>query len=201
KSGRLAEEGNRGAAEAELDELQLRHEQVASELLPEDSYANMCKELDDGVGAIRVLLCEIESNRCLSPRAHDNLLGFGESFSSKIISAALRHEGVDAELVASRSCIVTASRHTQASPLWEETNQCLQAVLTPLLEQRRVPVMGGFVGATRTGVPTTLGRGGSDFRATIVGGAVHACRVEIWSGVDWGMYVDPSRSAFAHLIR
>src|SRR5262249_39669541 len=61
--GRLAEEGNRGAAEAELDELQLRHEQVASELLPEDSYANVHKEFDDGGGAIRVLLCDIESNR------------------------------------------------------------------------------------------------------------------------------------------
>jgi aspartate kinase len=201
KIGRLAEEGNRGAAEAELDELQLRDEQVASELLPEDSYANMRKELDDGVGAIRVLLCEIESNRCLSPRAHDNLLGFGESFSSKIISAALRHQGVDAELVDSRSCIVTDSRHTQASPLWEETNQCLQAVLTPLLEQRRVPVMGGFVGATRTGVPTTLGRGGSDFSATIVGAALHACRVEIWTDVDGVMTADPSLCPDARLIR
>src|SRR5262249_61914520 len=125
----------------------------------------------------------------------------GESSARKLSPAPLRPQGVDVELVDSPSCIFPPSRHTQASPLWEETNQCLQAVLTPLLEQRRVPVMGGFVGATRTGVPTTLGRGGSDFRATIVGGAVHACRVEIWSGVDWGMYVDPSRSAFAHLIR
>src|SRR5262249_61742712 len=118
----------------------------------------------------------------------------GESSARKLSPAPLRPQGVDVELVDSPSCIFPPSRHTQASPLWEETNQCLQAVLTPLLEQRRVPVMGGFVGATRTGVPTTLGRGGSDFSATIVGGALQVGRVEIWTDVDGVMTADPSFS-------
>lgn len=199
--GRLAEAGDWAAVEADLHALQRRHVQVASELLSEDVYASVQGSLGDGFSAIQVLLREIESSRRLTPQAQDQLLGFGESFSSQVVAAALQHQGVEAELVDSRSSIITDSRHTQASPLWQETNFLLQQVLGPSLQQRRVPVMGGFVGSTRTGIPTTLGRGGSDFSATIVGAALHARRVEIWTDVDGVMTADPSLCPDARLIR
>jgi aspartate kinase len=201
KLGRLAEQGDRAAVESDLEALQRRHQQVAGELLSEDAYAELRKSLEDGFDAIRVRLREVESNRRLSPEAQDHLLGFGEAFSSWIVAAALRHQEVDADVVDSRSCILTDSRHTQAAPLWHETNQSLKQILYPLLHERRVPVMGGFVGATRQGVPTTLGRGGSDFSATMVGGALHARRVEIWTDVDGVMTADPNLCPDARLIR
>ena len=199
--GKLAEKGDWPEVEAELEVLQGRHERVAGELVSEDSYPRVKKALDDGFGAIRVLLREVGSGGQLTPKAQDHLLGFGESFSSKIVAAALRHQGVDAELVDPRCCIITDSRHTQASPLWQETNQCVQQVLNPFLKQRQVPVMGGFVAATRSGIPTTLGRGGSDLSATIVGAALHARRVEIWTDVDGVMTADPNLCPDARLIR
>ena len=95
-------------------------------------------------------------------------------------------------MVDAKECIVTDAVHTRATPLWDETNEQLQARVAPLLEAGRVPVMGGFVGATRDGIPTTLGRGGSDFSASIVGAGLHAQRIEIWTDVDGVMTADPN---------
>jgi aspartate kinase len=95
-------------------------------------------------------------------------------------------------LVDARECLVTDAAHTRATPLWDETNARLQVVMGPLLESQRVPVMGGFVGATRDGIPTTLGRGGSDFSASIVGAGLHARRIEIWTDVDGVLTTDPN---------
>jgi aspartate kinase len=94
--------------------------------------------------------------------------------------------------VDARECIITDAAHTRATPLWDETNERLQAVLVPLLRAGQIPVMGGFVGATRDGIPTTLGRGGSDFSASIVGAGLHARRIEIWTDVDGIMTTDPA---------
>ena len=100
--------------------------------------------------------------------------------------------GANAALVDARDCIVTDAAHTRATPLWEETNERLQAVLLPLLNASQVPVMAGFVGATRDGIATTLGRGGSDFSASIVGSGLRARRIEIWTDVDGVMTTDPA---------
>ncbi len=93
--------------------------------------------------------------------------------------------------VDARECVVTDAAHTQATPLWEETNQRLRAELLPLLERGQVPVLGGFIGATRDGIPTTLGRGGSDYSAAIVGAGLHASGIEIWTDVDGVLTTDP----------
>jgi aspartate kinase len=99
---------------------------------------------------------------------------------------------VSATLVDAHACIVTDAAHTQATPLWEETDARLAKVVPPLLQAGKVPLLGGFTGATRDGVPTTLGRGGSDFTAAIVGAALHADRIEIWTDVDGIMSTDPN---------
>ncbi|MGZ4834509.1 MAG: aspartate kinase, partial [Terriglobales bacterium] len=89
-------------------------------------------------------------------------------------------------------CIITDATHTRAVPQMDDTNDSVRARLRPLLEKKRVPVMGGFIAATREGVTTTIGRGGSDFSAAIVGAALDATRIEIWTDVDGMMTTDPN---------
>jgi aspartate kinase len=93
--------------------------------------------------------------------------------------------------VDSRQCILTDTTHTRAAPLVEETNERLRSKVQPLLDAGRVPVMGGFIGATKSGVTTTIGRGGSDYSAAIVGAGLNAQRIEIWTDVDGMKTTDP----------
>ncbi len=116
----------------------------------------------------------------------------GEWFSSKILQAALLRTELDVAWVDAADCIVTDAVHTRAMPLWQETYATFEAVLLlPLLHLGQIPVLGGFVGATRDGAPTTLGRGGSNFSAAIVGAGLQANRIEIWTDVDGVMTTDP----------
>ena len=118
-------------------------------------------------------------------------MSFGERLSSKLATAVLREHGVDAAHFDAGRAIVTDSRHTRAIPLWDRTYKNLAEGLRPLLQGNHVPVLGGFVASTTSGVPTTLGRGGSDLTAALVGAALHAVRVEIWTDVDGIMTADP----------
>jgi aspartate kinase len=127
----------------------------------------------------------------LSVRTSDNVLSFGELLSSHIVSAALRARGMDAVLVDSRQLMVTDASHGRAVPRVEETNRRLRQTLKPLLNGGRVPVMGGFIAATAEGIPTTLGRGGSDFSAALVGAGLGARKIEIWTDVEGMMTTDP----------
>ena len=192
-AGWAAAEGRLDSARESLQLLRRRHEIVARELVGGgDEGTRLCDEFANEFTTLESLLNGIASEKAFTPRFQDHLLGAGELLSSALIHAALRSAGVDAALVDARKCIVTDAAHTRATPLWEDTNERLKAVLVPLLEAGRVPVMGGFVGATRDGIPTTLGRGGSDFSAAIVGAGLHAKRIEIWTDVDGVMTTDPN---------
>jgi aspartate kinase len=197
--GRSAADGE--TWEESLTGLQHRHEQLASDLLSDEECLGFRSDTSADFAALRALLAVIAGTSQMNPQVQDQLLGFGECLSSKLIAAALRHQGVAVKLVDARCCVVTDSCHTQASPLWAETNQKIRQTLGPIIQARLVPVFGGFVGATQGGIPTTLGRGGSDFSATIVGAALDACRVEIWTDVDGVMSADPRLCPDARLIR
>jgi len=127
----------------------------------------------------------------LTLRTTDHILCTGELLSSRIVSAAFTQRGIDTDLVDSRECIVSDGNHTNAVPQFDLSDDRLRQHLQPLLRAGRVPVMGGFLAATIDGIPTTLGRGGSDFTATIVGAALEAKRVEIWTDVEGMMTTDP----------
>jgi aspartate kinase len=191
-AGWAAAVGQLDSAREILQGLRQRHEKVASGLASGNEHKRLFKELVKEFSALDRLLVAIASEKALTPRAQDSLLGAGEFLSSRLVHSALRSAGVNAVLVDARDCIVTDAAHTRATPLWDVTNARLQAVVVPLLELGRVPVMGGFVGATRDGIPTTLGRGGSDFTASIVGAGIHAERIEIWTDVDGVMTTDPN---------
>src|SRR5882757_1081082 len=136
----------------------------------------------------------------LTPRSIDAISSFGERLSSLIVTNYFKRHGLNAAHVDSRKVIVTDRRHTQAIPLFEQTNARLAAAVPPLT-QHHVVVMGGFIAATEDGVTTTLGRGGSDFTASIVGAGIAAEEIQIWTDVDGMLTADPTICPDAHRVK
>jgi aspartate kinase len=198
--GRAAGGGDREAALQLSRTARDRHGANAAELLGGKDNA-VRGELEDLFDALDELLRGIAAVGELTPRTSDYLLSFGERLSSRLVTAALGARGLPAALVDSRDVILTDSSHTRAVPQMEEIEDRLQARVRPLLDQGRVPVMAGFIGATRNGITTTIGRGGSDFSAAIVGAGLDAERIEIWTDVDGMKTTDPNLCPDAHRIK
>lgn len=127
----------------------------------------------------------------VSPRWLDAIASVGELCSSRIVAAALSSSGLPAAWVDARRVMVTNDAYTTAAPLMDDTAGAATATLRPLLAARHIPVLGGFIGATPAGVTTTLGRGGSDYSAAIVGAALGASEIQIWTDVDGMLTADP----------
>jgi aspartate kinase len=127
----------------------------------------------------------------LTPRTTDAISSYGERISSIIVAALFRRCGINAVQLDSRRVIVTDGRHMQAAPLFPETNARLAASIEPIAREQ-VVVMGGFIGSTENGVTTTLGRGGSDYTAAIVGAGIGAEEIQIWTDVDGMLTADPT---------
>ncbi len=200
----MARHAGAGDREAALDlsrSVRERHYNVAGELLGTGLFTQFHAELEAEFDALDELLRGIASVGELTPRTTDNVLGFGERVSSKMVTAAFTARGLEAALVDARQCILTDPTFGRAIPQMEETTERIMARLRPLLAQNRVPVMAGFLGATRDGIPTTIGRGGSDFSAAIVGAALAAERIEIWTDVDGMLTTDPRLCPGARRIR
>lgn len=174
-----------------LRKIRQRHLVVLSALVGGPGEAAVRQEVQALLDSTQDLLRGVAALGELTPRSTDNILAVGELLSSRIVTAALQARGIDAVLVDSRHCIVTDANHTRAVPLFDESSERLRHRVKPLLQASQVPVMGGFIGATAEGVPTTLGRGGSDFSAAIIGAALNARRIEIWTDVEGMMTTDP----------
>ncbi len=199
--GRAAGGGEREKALDISRSLRERHYNTAGELLGTALFSRLHGELGADFEALDELIRGISAVGELTPRTSDHVAAFGEILSCKIVSAALCAHQIDAEVVDARQCIVTDNNFTRATPLWDEINQRLNANIQPLIDAGRVPVMGGFVGATKGGVTTTIGRGGSDFSAAIVGSGMGAERIEIWTDVDGMMTTDPNLCRDARRIK
>ncbi len=137
----------------------------------------------------------------LTPRALDAISSMGEKMSARVLAAYLRVAGVAARAVDATELIVTDEAFQAAVPLIEQTIERTQAGLYPLLDAGVVPVITGFIGATKDGIVTTLGRGGSDYSAALLGQAILADEVWIWTDVDGVMTADPRLVAAARSIR
>jgi len=198
---RAAGSGDRETALKLCRELQERHYNTAGELLGTGLFTTFHSELASDFETLDELLRGIVAVGELTPRTTDLIAAYGEVLSSKIIAAAFSARDLPAALLDSRTCIVTDASHTRAAPLFEETNERLRIKGKPLLDSAQVPVMGGFIGATKSGVTTTIGRGGSDFSAAIVGAALDAERIEIWTDVDGMMTTDPNLCPDAKRIK
>jgi aspartate kinase len=198
---RAAGSGDRKAALKLSRSLRERHYNTAGELLGTALFTQFHSDLGAEFEALDELLRGIAAVGELTARTTDHVAAFGEVLSSRIVKAAFAARDIEAELVDSRKCIVTDSTHTRAAPLMQETRERLQAKLEPLLGNGRVPVMGGFIGATKGGVTTTIGRGGSDYSAATIGAELGAERIEIWTDVDVMMTNDPNLCPEARRIK
>jgi aspartate kinase len=201
EAGQAAAQGHLGSALAVVRDVYVRHERLAESLVGGPVYSVLESDLRSEFRALESLLQNLDASRQLNLKSRDRLLAFGECFSSKLLKDALCEANVAAVHVDARTCIVTDARHGQASPIWDLTNQRIQEAFIPILQEDRVPVLGGFIASTSEGVPTTLGRGGSDFTAAIVAAALSAARIEIWTDVDGVMTTDPKLCSDARVIR
>jgi aspartate kinase len=200
-TARAAGSGDRDTALKLSRALRERHYNTAGELLGTGVFTQFHSELETEFDALDELLRGIAAVGELTPRTTDYVAAYGELLSSRIVTAAFSARGMDSTMVDSRECIVTDATHTRAVPLFDDTNEKLNSKVKPLVEDGRVPIMGGFIGSTRAGSTTTIGRGGSDFSAAIVGAGLGAERIEIWTDVDGMMTTDPNVCPEARRIK
>lgn len=127
----------------------------------------------------------------VTPRSLDAIAAHGEQLSANLVAAYFRKVGIDAEYVDPRTVMITDDKFMEAEPQTDAIAQHAREILQPMVLKKQVPVMGGFVGATNNGITTTLGRGGSDYSASLVGAALNAEAIEIWTDVDGMLTADP----------
>jgi len=199
----MAAAAGRGEREQALDicrSLRERHYTTAGELLGTGLHTDLHSELGAEFDSLDELLRGIAAVGELTPRTSDYVVSFGERLSSMIATPAFLARDIPATLIDARQLIITDTQHSRAVPQVDEINDRLDRI-RPLIEKGRVPIMGGFIGATREGVPTTIGRGGSDFSAALVGAGLNAERIEIWTDVDGMKTTDPRICADARRIK
>jgi aspartate kinase len=187
---RLAEEGEADKAAAELQALLDRHIAVAGAITSQSRDAvisDVKKEFDELIGLVHALSVLRE----VSPRSHDAVVAVGEVASSRIVAAALADHRLASGWVDARKVLVTDAEHGTAAPDMIGTAERASDRIAPLVADNRVPVIGGFIGATANGVTTTLGRGGSDYSAAIFGASLEVDEIQIWTDVDGMLTADP----------
>jgi aspartate kinase len=137
----------------------------------------------------------------LTPRIMDAVASYGERLSTTILTQLLENHGMPAHLMDARQCIITDDNFTRANPLFDLTEAAIIEHFRPVIKSGKIPVFQGFIGRTRDGITTTIGRGGSDFSASIVGAALEAEDIQIWTDVDGIMTTDPRMVKEARRIK
>jgi aspartate kinase len=187
---RDAEDGNVDSAAGAVRRLRDRHAATARAVTMASGASLLAaveQEFDELAGLVHALAVLRE----VSPRSLDAVLAVGEVISSRIVAAALADHCVPAVWIDARRVVVTDSEHTAAAPDTAATGEQVRERVAPPLAAGQVPVVGGFIGATAAGVTTTLGRGGSDYSAAILGGCLHVAEIQIWTDVDGMLTADP----------
>jgi aspartate kinase len=185
-----------------LARVRQRHEDVAVQLVQQkfDFLDSFMKQLDKQLDQIQTILRGMTLLAEITDRAKDKVAAIGEKLSSVLFAYSMKMRALPGEHVDSEDVVITDDRFCEASPLMDETREAARRVLLPHIERNLIPVMGGFIGRTRDGATTTLGRGGSDYSAAIVGAAVGASEIQIWTDVDGMMTCDPRLIAGARVI-
>ena len=183
---------DREAALKLSDSLRTRHLNTADQLVreSEDRLTTLQLAIHHDFDTLDDLLRGISAVGELTPRTSDNVVSFGERLSSVLVTAAFAQQNIPSTHVDARTVILTDNHYGKAAPIESAIEAALTEHVLPLIDLNRVPVMGGFIGSC-SGITTTLGRGGSDYTAAIVGGALHAGAIEIWTDVNGIMTTDP----------
>ncbi|MGH9845539.1 MAG: aspartate kinase [Blastocatellia bacterium] len=185
------------------DELYEPHRQAVHLLMPRDATRRreVLEQLRQRIERFETLCKGLTMVRELTPRTLDAISGLGEMLCAPILSGAIAERGVASRSIEATELIVTDDQFGQAEPLPEETREKTRGKLMPAIEKGEIPVITGFIGATGGGVQTTLGRGGSDYTASIIGAALDAGEVWIWTDVDGVMSANPSEVPEARTMR
>jgi len=201
EAAKNAQEGLGKQAAAVMESLRGQHETALVSLVASEEARGPIREKLNEVLADGMRFCEGTALlRELSPRTLDTISSLGERLSAPLVSAAVRELGLQSEAIEATELIVTDAYHGGADPDMNLTRAKAQVRLSALLEKGVVPVVTGFIGATSAGQLTTLGRGGSDYSATILGAAMDADEVIIWTDVDGVLTADPRLVAQAQTI-
>jgi aspartate kinase len=190
-AARMAEEGDVDGALASLQQLLDRHLRVVSAVTSGQAQATLDAHVREEFTAAFGLVRALTVLREVSARSLDAVIAMGEIASSRIVAGALAQAGIAADWVDSRTIVITDAEHTSAMPDMIATCTRARERLLPIRANGRVPVMAGFIGATPLGVTTTLGRGGSDYSAAIVGACLGVDEIQIWTDVDGMLTADP----------
>ncbi len=185
-----ANDGDARAATRSLEQGFERHAVIARQLLGNEARVTFESEIADARRQMRQLHKIIAAHPVTSPPLRDEIVASGELLASQLLAAVLRENGIAARYVDARRMIKTDESYGGATPL-AETATATQAALSPLIDAGEIPVVGGFIASTAKGATTTLGCGGSDFSAAIIGAALDAREIQIWTDVSGVLTADP----------
>ena len=192
RAASAASVGDRTGALAISSRLRSRHRDTAAALIKnQKDSAALVTWIDQKFDQLDEVLRGLAAILELTPRISDLIVSYGERLSSRMIAAAFCERGIAAAHVDAREIILTDSQFQKAIPLDAAIEKRANEKVRPLVNEGKVPVIGGFVGSNEAGITTTLGRGGSDFTGALIGGALAADSIEIWTDVDGIMTSDP----------
>ena len=186
-----AGEGHAGEAIAALENTFQRHHQTAGELLTSTTAQGFARQVDNAAKQIKELLLASAEDPLRRRATQDAVLAFGEMLSSALLAELMKERGLNAQHVDARRCIVTDDEYTCALPLMPDTLTKTQDALVQLIQSGFIPVLGGFIASTAEGMTTTLGRGGSDYTAALIGAALTVDEIQIWTDVTGVLTADP----------
>ncbi len=196
----LARTGDGKATSALLTELLDRHVAIARTLTGGARADELVNTLQVEFAKLIGRVGGLALHRKVSPSDHDAIVAMGELASSRIVAAAFREQNLPAAWVDSRDVLVTDADHMAAVPDMDATCVKARQVLAPITARQEIPVMGGFIAATKEGVTTTLGRGGSDYSAAIFGACLDVGEIQIWTDVDGMLTADPRVVPSPHVV-
>jgi len=202
ESARTAAAGNEPGACAVIDRMYDRHLAILKSLVHDERRsAALASAFASYRGELARLVQGVSILRELTPRTMDAFCSYGERFSSRLVAAGLQEQGVDAAWVDASEFMVTDGNFGRAIPVMESVRANLERVVVPIVERSQVPVTQGFIGVTAGGAYTTMGRESSDYSASIIGAALDADRVQIWTDVDGLLTADPRKVSDVKKVR
>ncbi len=160
-----------------------RHLEVAKQLISNEQQARFAEELEKSKRELSEILQRVSRRSLPLQLLKDVVVAYGEQLSSRLLTEVCKAAGLNARHTDARRLIMTDDEHGAANPLWNETERIIQLELHSLINSGEIPIMGGFIAASRSGETTTLGRGGSDYSAALVGAALGAREIQIWTDV------------------
>ncbi|HEX7392994.1 MAG TPA: aspartate kinase [Thermoplasmata archaeon] len=197
-----ASKGEKKAVHEFIESMQHKHRRAAeSSIMDEQVLGRTMEAVNQRIDELKNILLGVAHIGELTPRSKDYVLGYGEKMSAPLLQGVVEDLGMKSKcLTGGEAGIVTDERFGDASPLMSVTSHQVRQIMEPLLEEGVIPVVCGFVASTQDGVQTTMGRGGSDYSASIIGAAIKADEVWVWKDVDGLMTANPKIVKSARMI-